>query len=158
MGCILLVMRMESRYRSGDHQAAGYKPACARRMGLSRGPLGGLVMGVLAIVYLGAVAVAAPIHMLDVGATGEPATAAGHTGTLDTGHSHTSHTGDFPEAPHEHGADCLTCGLLTLPGTQAFASVSFQIPGLANTVFSPRGLAPSDRAVVNPRLRGPPVT
>jgi hypothetical protein len=151
----------------------------AHRMGLSPAPLGAMlkgVIGALAFVCLASVAVAAPVHMLSAGFPDEPVTpaiaawdvtdldrtgdhgthgAAGHTGTLDAGHSN---TGDLPEVPHEHGADCLACGLLPLPGTQTVASVAFQVPGGAEAVLSPRGLALSDRAVVNPRLRGPPVT
>jgi hypothetical protein len=133
-------------------------------------------MSVLAFVYLGSVAVAAPLHMLDEGPRGvaaaapaaapapapDAATAAASgwdAGAVQGTHDHGSEpSGDVPDGPHDHGVDCLTCGLLTLPVAEAVASPPAQVPGVADAVFTPRGLALSNRAVVNPRLRGPPVT
>jgi len=135
-------------------------------------------MGALAFVYLGSVAVAAPLHLLDEGLAGETASAAASApadvpapdaagaaasawdaaGGKRT-HDHGSdHSGDLPDGPHDHGADCLTCGLLTLPVAGAVGAPPAQVPGAADAVSAPRGLALSDRAVANPRLRGPPVT
>jgi hypothetical protein len=142
-------------------------------------------MSALAFVYLGSIAVAAPLHMLDGELTGEAGAAPAPAAALAPGaapapaaalapgatasgwavaeggrtHDHGSDpTGELPEAPHDHSADCLTCGLLVLPVAEAVGSPPAQVPGVADAVFPPRGLALSHRAVVNPRLRGPPVT